>query len=297
MKRFFLKLALFFSIVVCIDVGYGTFCDIYRSRVKSGMTNLDYTAARTTRADALIFGSSRARRNYDTRIIADSLGMTAFDCGYNSMGIEFLYFRLKQVLKRYSPRVIIYDVTPLFDLMESDSKNVNLRCFKPYFFEEPAYSSVRDIDFAEWVKCHAATYRLHGAVEDFMADDMSKEVFYDGYAPLDGIRGVKVQRHATMTVDPHKMALLEDFIRDCHARNIQLFFVLSPYYQNDMGDQGATLRPLAEKYGIPVIDHFNDPAYMNDTTLYWDASHLNMKGATQFTRTIASEIKPLLRNV
>lgn len=36
---------------------------------------------------------------------------------------------------------------------------------------------------------------------------------------------------------------------------------------------------------------------MNDTTLYWDASHLNMKGATQFTRTIASEIKPLLRNV
>lgn len=258
------------------------------------MTNLDYTAAKKTRADLLIFGSSRARRHYDTRILKDSLGMSAFNCGYNSMGIEFFIFRLEQVLERYNPKVIIYDITPFFDLMNSNSEAVNKRCFKPYFFEPTAYNAMRDIDFTEWIKCHSATYRLHDALYDFHKDHYSTEKFYDGYAPLVGTKGIVVKPHGGMRLNPDKVKLWEKFIGQCIAHRVKLFFVLSPYYKNDMGDQAEALRAVAGKYGVPIFDHFNDSRYVNDSTLYWDASHLNAAGATLFTRTIASSIKPYL---
>lgn len=294
MKNFFLKLAIFLAIVISIDMVYGHYCDAYRTTVKAGMTNLDNIAAYGTKADVLIFGSSRARRHYDTRILSDSLGMSVFNCGYNSMGIEFFNFRLRQILKRYTPKVIIYDITPLFDLMYSNSKSVNIRRLKPYFFEEPAYSTIRELDFREWIKCHSATYRLHDAIADFKDDEKNTELFFDGYAPLNGTLRIKETKHEKMTPDPRKLALIDKFIRDCRSNEIQLFFVISPYYKNDMGDQAASLRRIAGKYGVPLFDHFNEPQYMTDTTLYWDASHLNSKGAARLSRTIASQIKPLL---
>ncbi len=295
MRRFFIKLLIFTAIIVGIDVGYGLYCDHIRRGVQSGMTRLDYIAAYETRADVLVFGSSRARRHYDTRILRDSLGMSCFNCGYNSMGIGFFKFRLKQILDRYTPKLIIYDITPMYDLMVSDARKVNNLRMKPYFFDDTAYAMVRRNDFKEWIKYHSATYRYHDAIKDYKADSRSKETFYDGYAPLNGTQKIEVKRHAGMTPDPAKARLLEELMSVCLQRGVKLVFVLSPYYCNDMADPADDLRKLSARYGVPVIDHFCDSRFISDSTLYWDAAHMNSEGAARFTRCIISEIKASVR--
>lgn len=291
MKTFVKKLICFLLIVAAIDIGYGFAVGHYRRNVKAGMTRLDNIAAYETKADVLVFGSSRARRHYDTRIIRDSLGMEAFNCGYNSMGIEFFYPRLLQILRRYTPRMIIYDVTPLFDLMGSDSRKANLKRLKPFYLDPIAREAIRKVDPAEWIKSLSATYRYHGELEEYRKDQTNKEKFYNGYAPLVGTLKIDFKPHDKMKEDPEKLKLMERFIDECQRRGIELVFVVSPYFSNDMGDQCGALRRMVSGGKALLLDHFNDSLYMKDSTLYWDASHLNDKGAGMFTRTIVNEIK------
>lgn len=290
MKKFFLKLFCFILIIIAIDLSYGAYCDHYRRNVKAGMTRLDNIAAYETTADVLIFGSSRARRHYDTRVFEDSLGMEAFNCGYNSMGIEFFLPRLRQILTRYTPRMIVYDIMPVFDIMKSTSKLVNLKRLKPFFNDPIARDAILSIDSLEWLKFHSATYRYHGELSEYAKDQTNKEKFYNGYAPLNGTLKIDFKPHTAMTLDKNKVRLLDTFIKECKRHDIELYFVISPYFSNDMGDQAEELRRLTSVYDIPVFDHFNEASYMNDSTLYWDASHLNSKGALMFSNMVVSEI-------
>lgn len=294
MKKFFIKLLIFSLIVAAMDAGYGICCDYCRRHVKDGMTRMDNIAAYETRAEILIFGSSRARRHYDTRILRDSLGMSCFNCGFNSLGINFFSFRLQQILDRYTPKMIIYDITPHYDMMQTDGTQADILGLKPYFYDARAYGKIREADMKEWIKCHLATYRFHGVIEEYRADDKSHSGFINGYAPLEGTWKIKEQRHDPLTEDPAKMRMLEELMEACHTKGIKLIFVLSPYYHNDMGDLAAGLRPVARRYGAPVIDHFNDSAFVNCDSLYRDASHLNAKGATAFTKTIVPELRKCL---
>lgn len=296
MKRFYFKLLMFALIVAAMDLGYGIFFDHYRRSTQSGLTHTDHMAAEVTEAPVIIFGSSRAWRHYDSRIITDSLGAGAYNCGYNSMGIDFFLPRLRQMLNRYTPQLIIYDITPLYDLMVSESWPVTLSNLKPHFFDPAVYSNVRERDYAEWIKCHSAFYRLNKKLKKVYSDRNSTQELHMGYAPLNGNKNtkgrpsIKITKHKAMTPDPAKLAMVEEFINICESRNISLVFVLSPYYKNDMGEQTKVLRPIADRHGIQVIDHFNDSTFTQDSTLYWDQPHLNSKGAAMFTRTVVSEL-------
>lgn len=254
------------------------------------MTQLDVEAAYNTKAELLVFGSSRARRHYDTHILHDSLNMSVFNCGYNSMGIRFFYPRLCQILERHTPKMIIYDITPLYDFQQLDDKKVTLNKLKPFFHHKDTYRMMLATDKIEWLKSHSATYRYHGELSKYIADNDNKELFIDGYAPLNGINDVTAKKHTTSAVDNEKLRLLQNFIETCKSHNIRLVFVISPYYLNDMQDASASLKALANKYSIPVLDHFYDSNFVNDSTLYWDPSHLNSTGAKKFTEMIASEL-------
>lgn len=292
MKSFFLKLMAFAAIVVAIDVTFGFACREYRAGVSGGKTRLDEIAAHQTTAELLVFGSSRAWHHYDTRLLADSLGMTTFNCGVNSMGIEFFYPRLQQILKRYTPRMIIYDVTPFMDYMRTTTIPVTVKRLKPHFHEPEVYDMIRSLDNLEWLKSHSATYRYHGELSAYMTDDRSRDRYFDGYSPLPHtVNNVNTPKHKAMAIDAAKLEIMDRFMAMCRKAGIKLVFVLSPYYKNDMGDQSGPLRSIAARHSVPVLDYFNDAAFINDSTLFRDASHMDSLGADRFTRVVIGELK------
>lgn len=294
MRGFLLKLLLFAVIIAVLDFGYGLYGDSVRKGVRNGVTGLDNEALYHTTAPMLVFGSSRAWHHYDTRILRDSLGMDIYNCGVNSMGVQFFYPRLQQILRRYTPRVIIYDSSPVYDCVKSTSDAVTARRLQPYFCESEVYRFMRELSLTEWIKCHSATYRYHDRLSEYRADADNHGRFYDGYQPLTGTKSVKTHTHESVSADSVKVRLLHRFINLCHSHDIKLIFVISPYYKADMGPATEILKQAAAEHGVPVIDRFNDSVFMADSTLFFDESHLNSRGATRFTRTLIPQIKPYL---
>ena len=120
MKKFCIWLIAFFVAVVAIDFGFGAGCNYMIKHADAGFTKMDNYIANLCDEEILIFGSSRALHHYVPEIISDSLGMSCYNCGMNGNGILYLYSRYLMVTKRYTPKVIVYEVTNSFDLASDD---------------------------------------------------------------------------------------------------------------------------------------------------------------------------------
>ena len=51
-------------------------------------------------------------------MISDSLGVSCYNAGESGCGIILAYGRLLMILERYTPKAIIYEVTPDFDYLD-----------------------------------------------------------------------------------------------------------------------------------------------------------------------------------
>ena len=110
--------------------------------------------------DILIFGSSRAQNNYNARMIEDSIGLTAFNCGESGFGIINSYGYLKMIIKRHHPKIIIYDVFPTFDFEQMDNHRF-LRHLKTQYDEESIKSLFLRVDPLEKWRMLSLLYRYN----------------------------------------------------------------------------------------------------------------------------------------
>lgn len=111
-----------------------------------------------THQDCLIFGSSRSIHHLDPVLLADSLGMTCYNCGDDGMGIVAMYGRYQLIRERYIPKVIIYDVVSSFDLLQDDKTKYigGLR----FYAENPKICQlINEVDPTEQFKMLARTYK------------------------------------------------------------------------------------------------------------------------------------------
>ena len=51
-----------------------------------------------------------------------------------------------------------------------------------------------------------------------------------------------------------------------------------------------TVAEISKKYGIPVINHYNDSDIINRKDLFVDSFHMNYKGAEMYSKKIVGEI-------
>ena len=89
MKKIIYKLIILLAIVIAFDQGYGKVCNYLVEHPKGGSGYLDKYICDSTTADILIFGSSKAKNQYDPEILEDTLGMSVFNCGTHGMGIIY----------------------------------------------------------------------------------------------------------------------------------------------------------------------------------------------------------------
>ena len=77
--------------------------------------------------DVIIFGSSKGGSNYNMELLNESTGMPCLNCADTGNGIIQMYGRYKLLTNRYTPKVIVYDVKPQFDLYKNDNKKYTMR--------------------------------------------------------------------------------------------------------------------------------------------------------------------------
>ena len=144
MKKFLINIAIFFAIIAVVDFSLGKVFHYLQARA-GGRTGAEYYVCEKATEDVIIMGSSRASHHYVPEIISENLGMSCFNAGQDGNGIILQYGRWKMMSERYTPKLLIYDITSAFDLAVNDNmtyvdrlkpfcSNANVRGFVSLIF-------------------------------------------------------------------------------------------------------------------------------------------------------------------
>ncbi|MCD8291488.1 MAG: hypothetical protein LUC91_08330 [Prevotella sp.] len=299
MRRFFIRLFIYALIMFVCDLAVGFAGNRLLQNSKDGHSWRQNYIANGVKADFLIFGSSRAVHHYDPNILKDSLGLTVYNCGFDGHGIICAYGFFKMITERYYPKVVVYEVTPRYDLLV----NNNSQFLGPlrYFYEGGGKNSLDSIfwkvDKKELYKMASNMYRFNSVFPLLIMENIHPfHVFNKGYEPLDN----EMKSEPKQLDDSHvygydslKLYYMERLIKDCQGKT-KLIFTISPFYENKDDKVLKPLKKMCEKYRIPFLNHFTDTTFNYRRKYFSDKEHLNRKGATAYSSVVANEIKTIL---
>lgn len=291
------KLLVFALILLVFDWGYGHVCHYLINHPKGGGLKLDQYICDSTKADILIFGSSKAKNQYDPEILEDTIGMSVFNCGSHGMGVIYHYGRWKIISKRYVPKVVVYEVLPIVDMMVRDDNSIFINPLRPYYGKVEGVDSIFwKIDPTEKFKMMAKTYQYHSLI-DYISCYRTSNWLRNGYSrPGDRFLDPKTVQYDPFEyqVDSIKWYYMERFVKEVSSQ-AQLIIAVSPMYSFHEDHGGLTkLKELCKECKVPLLDHFCDTSFVDNPNLYIDMAHLNRTGAEKWSMMIASELKSLI---
>ncbi len=296
-RRFFITLIVILLLAAGIDLLIGVAGHSLVSSAKGGDTARHRYINREMTAPLLVFGSSRAIHHYDPRVFADSLGVRAYNCGADGSGIILAYMQLTNVLARYTPSIVIYDLYGQYDFMK-EPDNSKYLLWERYFYGEgnEALDSVfHTIDKNEKWKMRSAAYRYNSRFLQLMSDNYRPcQNDIQGYRPLGDmpVDFVEPNPWPTVDFDDVKLEYIRRFAEKCKEHGVTLIVAVSPYYFSTPDEQlPAAVRGIFEAYDVKVLDHSEDGDFVGKRCYFSDTNHLNASGAEAYTRKIASEVR------
>lgn len=248
-------------------------------------------------ADVIIVGSSKATHHYIPAMIADSLGLSVYNCGQD--GCFYLYQNciINMVLDRYKPKTIIWDIQPgCLNAVGGEREYQNVRYLSPYYHDGNVWAKQFIDSEDEWssVKMQSRMFAYNSKLLNSMFPlVMTGSTTENGYIPLPS-EGYDYPKLSADYVDkskyeswPEKLELFGSTVERCKKEGVELLIVASPgfahpsrAYQSAVAD----LQKVAKRYGCEVYDYAD--YYIDSPDMFKDASHLNHKGAVAFTEMV-----------
>lgn len=302
MKKFLLKVLLFFALVVVMDFAFGLVFSWLRTHAKGGSTaNCEYIANRCE-DDIIILGSSRAAHHYVPQIIEDSLGLSCYNCGEEGNGIVLAYGRFEMLTQRHKPKLIIYEMTPGYDFGTEEPNTKYIGYLKPYYNKQSIKTIFSDFDDElSFLKMQSKMYQNTGKLLPNLVDNI---VFRDnnkGYAPLYG----KINKDNILTpledkqleIDSLKLSYVEKLIEEAQEKTIPIIFMISPKF--GMDSDSLIYEPeinLCIKHNVPYYNLINYETFSSNSEMFQDIGHMNDNGAVAYTQFVVNEIINIIYN-
>lgn len=293
MKKYLIKILLFFAAIAVLDVIFGMACQYMNDHSKGGGIKSRYYVCKESNEDVLVFGSSRAKHHYVPDIIEDSLGMTCYNTGEDGNGIILCYGFLKMITDRYSPKLIIYDVTA-FDIYEDDNMKY-LDLMKPYYHEPGIDSIFWSVSPKTRFMMMSNLYRYNTTCLRVLGNYIHPMNSYPkGYSALHKVMGYEpvVKNPEPGTVDTLKIDYFEKFIQLSKTSGIQLVCMVSPFYKAPAdAAHYEPVQELCEKNDVPFLYYGADSDITEEKSYFEDRIHMNDAGARFYTSKIMKELK------
>ncbi len=303
MKKFLLKIILFFAIAVVMDLAFDKMFKLLRHEARGGQTYKNEYLFNNCKDDILILGSSRANHHYVPSVLEDSLGLTCYNAGEEGCGIIPAYIRYRLVSDRKKPKLIIYEITPGYDyLTDQGGYSSYLGAVRQYADRK----EVRDmyLDFSDefgQLRLLSGMYRNNSCIIKNIKDVFKPTPDNKGYAPLLGVinpQGEVKSQIIHKAIDTLKLSYIERLISETKSDGVSLAFFISPFFneQDDMVEYEPIIA-LSAKYGIPVINNSANKQFVGVTDYFQDYTHLNNNGAVTYTQYIIPQVSDLLNIV
>lgn len=302
MKKFIVRIIIFFVAIALIDIIFGRCCDYMYEHSKSGDSRKINYAIRECNADILIMGSSRANHHYDPQILSDSLGLSCYNLGIDGSGVILMDGFYRLITQRYIPKYIIYELTPSFDLYqyEGDANNTRyLSQLKPFYREDCLKQLFDDVNSCERLKLYSGLYRYNTSCLNLLRSFVGHEPTIDnGYTPLDGAmkESKPFEVNTDYKIDTLKTKYLKQFIRDCKENGTQLIFVVSPRFGATTNIEYQPCFEIIFRQGSKAFDFYCAPEFISNKEFFKDAFHMNKDGAAFFTKKMVYLIKQIMEN-
>ncbi len=296
MKRFLLKLGILIILIAIIDFLAGKAFSALYANSKGGNTWRNNYICNHTTEDVLVFGSSRAIHHYNPAIIEKETGMSCYNCGQDGNGIIMNYGRLKMILSRYTPKLIIYDVTPSFDILAKDDNHKYLSWLNPFYDKPEVQEIFLHVDEMEKIKMMSYLYRNNSSFLMTLMDNLApqKSAGIKGYRPLTGLidRSKVLSPNENQYIeDTLKIAMIDAFISKID-KSTKLVFVYSPiWYGSNKSEKIEIITDLCSKHGVTFLDYSNSKDYIHNDRFFKDGGHLNSNGADIFTAELIKEFR------
>lgn len=298
MKKYLLYISLFFAVVVVIDFCFGKAMDYMSRHAKSGDTKARNALLFDNEYDILIMGSSRAHHHYDDKLLSDSLNLKVYNAGVDGNGVilaDGLYSLLSQ---RYTPKLVIFDVEPAFDInvyKEDDNNKRYLSKLKPYFYEVCINEIFASYGWQEEVKNYSGLYRYNtdcfNVVKSFVSSASIPEY---GFSPSKG--AMKEEREiineGNAVVDSLKINYIKKFIIDVKSSGAALIMVASPKYGEKTSECFDIVKEICKENNVPFWDYYTDERFQK-LEYFKEPMHLNEEGAKAFSEEIINRLKRL----
>lgn len=292
-KTFFLYLLILFVLVGLTDRFAGLVLNTYYTDAKYGYTRKTNYIVTETDEKILIFGSSRASHHYVPTIFKDSLGATTYNCGMDGQGISFHYAVLLRTLERYTPELVILDLTPGDYFFFTNFGSSSLNALAPFYGVNPEFDKVLDeVNPAEKIKMQSMMYRYNSSLIEILVDNLldRNADWIDGYMPLFQVKSREVAQRSNERIDPSRFRYLQRFVDLVQENHINLVVCISPSRSIVSDSLFLPVENLLFEAGVPLLNHYSDSAFILEPELFQDYNHLNDKGAKLYSRQIAHEI-------
>ena len=298
MKSFIIKTALFIIGVIVIDNLLGLSFDYLKENAKGGATYRDNYISNEMTCDVLLVGSSRCEHHYNPQIIEDSLLFTSYNAGQSGNGIIVAYARYLMMCEREKPQKVIYDINPDFDLLAGFDNHRYLTWLRSYYYKDYVKDIFESIDKTEKYKMLSHMYCYNSRFIEILIDFLHpiEEKSIKGYVPYNSemdytkIDSKEIEKHIDhYDFDPLKLDYINRFIDAVGEENI--IIVISPrWYGLDEGSY-KPLVDICNKKEVKFLDFSNAPKYVHNDLFFRDGTHLNARGADEFTRELIQYIK------
>ncbi len=299
MKKLLLWLGLVVVASVILDVIFGACFNRYmRSVTLPGDYEMTDHVLRSFDEDIVVLGSSVALNSIDTRTLEDSIGVKTFNGGANGQAFPFYLTMLKAVVGQKTPRrVVLGLIAP--NLVDSGA-GIRYNFLAPYYG-----SGIADIDSVmtsgsttERIFLNSNFYRLNRIwfrilLYNFVSAGIKGE---NGFVakPVPSVYPERIESADTLPMSASRRAEFEEFVDICSRNGIELTVVFTPrcaYPYRQVPPAIAEAREICRSRGFELYDDTSLPGFDSDTTLFYDANHINIRGTKIYTDTIIGRIK------
>jgi hypothetical protein len=298
-KYFFPKLLVLFVFVFVSDFLIGNLLSYYYFKQKRGADYLTTYVIDSTKADLLIFGSSRANHHYQTDIFEKRLNLSCFNAGRDGSFMFYHYAVLEAVLKRYSPKIIILDFND-GEFSKNEDSYDRISSLLPYYKGHSEMRSIIELKSPyEKLKLLSKIYPYNSSLLIIAGGNAifseKKREDINGYKPLTNVWDDSIKSEntpITYEIDSAKIKVYESFIKDCLNLKVKLYISCSPHFiRYTHKDYSIKLaEDIAKKYNVKFFDLLQDSVFINNSKLFADPLHLNDKGARLFSINIVDSI-------
>ncbi|MCM8525964.1 MAG: hypothetical protein NE327_05580 [Lentisphaeraceae bacterium] len=244
--------------------------------------------------DVYIFGSSRAKYHYNSRVIEKVSGMSTYNAGFNGRGILLSSTLIKILLQKKTPKVIILDINFLNKEFEEELSRLDI--LRPYYFEYPEVQELLNgFSFFEPLKYLSRSYPYNATVPAIIEKEIDKEGpdQNKGFLHLKGSVLKPDGEYEKRTSKDVNNRLMESLLSVCETakeKGVRLIVCISPSLVRFRESEIAKVQVALGKQGIEFIDFSGIESYQS-RKLFYNEDHLNSKGADFFSAKIAELIK------